>query len=137
MLKKMNQLNEHHHKNKSRTTYRAYKNAEGIIKVRLFELENFKKQLSLQQFESEYKIYKKSTKENRNWQRPSTSKLKQNSKEFIVKTLETATVSKNKRKQQRQQELKNLLANTINLTRLLEQQIKIFKMKGIHGSDKI
>lgn len=36
MLIKMNELNEYHHKNKSTTTYRAFKNAEGIIKVRVF-----------------------------------------------------------------------------------------------------
>lgn len=33
---KMSELNEYNHKNKSTTTYRAYKNAEGIIKVRQF-----------------------------------------------------------------------------------------------------
>jgi hypothetical protein len=36
MLMKMNELNEYLHKNKSMKTYRAYKNAEGIIKVRIF-----------------------------------------------------------------------------------------------------
>lgn len=38
MLMKMKELNEFNHKNKSTITYRAYKNAEGIIKVRTFDL---------------------------------------------------------------------------------------------------
>ena len=42
---------------------------------------------------------------------------------------------KNARKGDRQQELKNLLVNTVNLTNLLKEQIKIFKKKGIYGCD--
>lgn len=54
-----------------------------------------------------------------------------------MKTFHHAAVSKNKKKEERQQELKNLLVNTVNLTKLLEEQIKIFKMKGIYGCENL
>jgi hypothetical protein len=44
---------------------------------------------------------------------------------------------KNARKADRQQELKNLLVNTVNLTNLLKEQIKIFKKKGIYGCEDL
>jgi hypothetical protein len=44
---------------------------------------------------------------------------------------------KNARKSDRQQELKNLLVNTVNLTNLLKEQIKIFKKKGIYGCEDL
>lgn len=45
--------------------------------------------------------------------------------------------NRNNQKSERQQELKNLLVNTVNLTNLLKEQIKIFKMKGIYGCEDI
>ncbi len=42
---------------------------------------------------------------------------------------------KNARKADSQHELKNLLVNTVNLTNLLKEQIRIFKKKGIYGSE--
>lgn len=43
MLLKMNEINEINRKNKSSITYRAYKNAEGSINVRVFDYEVLKK----------------------------------------------------------------------------------------------
>lgn len=60
-----------------------------------------------------------------------------NFQDIMVKTFQTSTQSKNQKKEERQQELKTLLINTVNLTRLLEEQIKIFKMKGIYGCEAL
>ena len=50
MLLKMNEMNEFSKKNKYPVTYRAFKNAEGMIKVRVFDLEVFKKELTIKEF---------------------------------------------------------------------------------------
>lgn len=83
MLIKMNELNEFNKANKSTITYRAWKNAEGNIIVKVFNLDKVEKELTLKEFESEYKICKKSTKENTPWERQTygvyTSKKKDKS----------------------------------------------------------
>ena len=52
MLMKMNELNEFNRLNKSSITYRAFKNAEGTIRVRVFNLDKIDKEISLKEFES-------------------------------------------------------------------------------------
>lgn len=47
MLIKMNEINEINKKNRSSITYRAYKNAEGNINVRVFDYETLKKEITL------------------------------------------------------------------------------------------
>jgi spore germination protein YaaH len=64
-------------------------------------------------------------------------KLTNIQQDLVSKSLIAAKITKNQKKEERQQELKNLLMNTVNLTKLLEEQIKIFKMKGIYGSENI
>lgn len=64
-------------------------------------------------------------------------KLTNIQQDLVSKSLIAAKITKNQKKEERQQELKNLLMNTVNLTKLLEEQIKIFKMKGIYGSENL
>lgn len=132
MLLKMNEMNEFSRKNKSSVTYRAFKNAEGLIKVRVFDMEKLKKELTMKEFESEFKIFKKSTKENKEWERPPTTK------QVALDSLNRmSSVPKNVKKEERQEELRNLLVNTVNLTKLLQEQIKVFKMRGIYGCENL
>ena len=64
-------------------------------------------------------------------------KLTNIQQDLVSKSLIATKITKNQKKEERQQELKNLLINTVNLTKLLEEQIKIFKMKGIYGSENL
>ena len=47
MLLKINELNEFNKNTKSTITYRAYKNAEGLIRVRVFNLDKIERELTL------------------------------------------------------------------------------------------
>ena len=47
MLLKMSELNTINKERENRTTYRAYKCAEGVIKVRVFNFNKFEKEISL------------------------------------------------------------------------------------------
>jgi hypothetical protein len=131
MLLKMSELNTINKERGSKTTYRAYKSAEGIIKVRVFNYNKFEKEISLNEFDTIYKNFKKSTKENKEWAVPPQGVQRSMADEMH------ALKSKNLQKSERQQELKNLLVGTVNLTNLLKEQIKIFKEKGILGSDNL
>ena len=62
MLLKMSELNQLNKERGNPTTYRAYKSAEGTIKVRVFALNKFEKEVSLNEFDTVYKNFKKTTK---------------------------------------------------------------------------
>ena len=79
-----------------------------------------------EEFDRIYKSFKKNTKEKKEWALITQIQTKENKAIHSLKM-------KNARKSDRQQQLKNLLVNTVNLTNLLKQQIKIFKKKGIYG----
>ena len=128
MLLKMSELNTINKERENRTTYRAYKCAEGVIKVRVFNFNKFEKEISLNEFDTIYKNYKKTTKENKEWTVTSQANPHKNTDEL------QKLKNRNMQKSERQQELKNLLVGTVNLTNLLKEQIKIFKEKGILGN---
>lgn len=58
----MNEVNEWNKKGKSPISYRPFKNAEGIIRVRVFNIDKMERELSLKEFDSEYKICRKGNK---------------------------------------------------------------------------
>jgi hypothetical protein len=91
-------------------------------------LNKFVREINLKEFDRIYKSFKKNTKEKKEWAVNCHSVEKENKAVHSLKM-------KNARKADRQQELKNLLVNTVNLTNLLKEQIKIFKRKGIYGSE--
>jgi hypothetical protein len=130
MLMKMSELNSINKERENDIAYRAYKSAEGVIKVKIFNLNKFEKEISLKEFDTIYKNFKKTTKENKDWTMLPQNTSKQGDE---LQTLK----NRNTQKSERQQELKNLLVNTVNLTNLLKEQIKIFKMKGIYGCESI
>ena len=76
MLLKMSELNSINKERDNRTTYRAYKSAEGTVKVRVFNLNKYEKEISLNEFDTIYKNFKKTTKENKDWTVPPQSQLK-------------------------------------------------------------
>ena len=131
MLMKMSELNAIGKERDSSTTYRAYKSAEGTIRVRVFHYNKFEKEISLNEFDTIYKNFKKSTKENKEW-----AVVQQQHPQKVQDELQ-ALKNRNSQKAERQQELKNLLVGTVNLTNLLKEQIKIFKEKGILGSEHL
>lgn len=47
MLMKMSELNAINKERENSTAYRAYKSAEGVIKVKVFNLNKFEKEISL------------------------------------------------------------------------------------------
>lgn len=67
MLLKMSELNSINKEREGNVAYRAYKSAEGVIKVRIFNLNKFEREISLKEFDTIYKNFKKTTKENKNW----------------------------------------------------------------------
>lgn len=131
MLQKMSQLNTINKERDNKTTYRAFKSAQGIIKVRVFHFNKFEKEITLNEFDTIYKNYKKTTKQNKEWTVTHTTHLQKGSDELHKMKNKTF------QKSQRQQQLKNLLVGTVNLTNLLKEQIKIFKEKGILGNEFI
>ena len=62
MLLKMGEANELAKDLEMSTTFRAYKNAEGCIKVRVFNYNNVEKEINLKEFEREFKSMKKRNK---------------------------------------------------------------------------
>lgn len=98
--------------------------------MRVFELNKFVREINLKEFDRIYKSFKKNTKEKKEWAMTSDPMEKENKAVHSLKM-------KNARKADRQQELKNLLVNTVNLTNLLKEQIKIFKKKGIYGCEDL
>jgi hypothetical protein len=126
MLTKMSEINALNKDRENSTAYRAYKSAEGVIKVRVFHLNKFEREISLKEFDTVYKNFKKTAKENKEWSCQPQNTPKSGDELQNLK-------NRNSQKSERQQELKNLLVNTVNLTNLLKEQIKIFKMKGIYG----
>ena len=67
MLVKMSELNNINKERGNHTTYRAYKSAEGTIRVRVFQLNKYEKEISLNEFDTIYKNFKKMSKENKDW----------------------------------------------------------------------
>lgn len=67
MLTKMSEINALNKDRENSTTYRAYKSAEGVIKVRVFHLNKFEKEITLKEFDTIYKNFKKTVKENKEW----------------------------------------------------------------------
>lgn len=60
-------MNENNREKNSNETYRAYKSAEGIIRVRVFELNKFVREINLKEFDRVYKSFKKNTKDKKDW----------------------------------------------------------------------
>lgn len=110
----MSELNTINKERENKTTYRAYKSAEGIIKVRVFNYNKFEKEISLNEFDTIYKNFKKTTKENKDW-----TVVRQSTHQKMTDELQNLK-NKNSQKSERQQELKNLLVGTVNLTNLLK-----------------
>ena len=58
MLLKMSEANELSKELEHPFTFRAYKNAEGSIKVKVFNLNRLEKEMTLKEFEREYRSLK-------------------------------------------------------------------------------
>lgn len=76
MLTKMSEINTINKDRENNTAYRAYKSAQGVIKVRVFHLNKFEKEISLKEFYTVYKNLKKTAKENNEWKCQPQSTIK-------------------------------------------------------------
>jgi hypothetical protein len=100
MLLKMSELNTINKERENNIAYRAFKSAEGMIKVRVFNLNKYEKEITLKEFDTIYKNYKKTVKENKNWTltaQTQTSLVKLNTDE--LQTLKDRNNQKNERQQ--------------------------------------
>lgn len=82
MLIKMGEANELSQLLESKITYRAYKSAQGNLKVHVYELDRFSKDLTLEEFNREYNMIKNKYNERRNlkiWEVLSENKKNQKS----------------------------------------------------------
>ena len=66
MLIKMGDANELSQNLNSKITYRAYKGAQGNLKVHVYDVDKFMKDLSLEEFQREYNMLKNKYNETRN-----------------------------------------------------------------------
>ena len=79
-------------------TYRAYKNAQGNLRVRVFNLDRFVREIKLKQFQKEFNDIKKKfneTKKISRWQVLSTSKKDKN---LPIEVRNTTPVNQNVKK---------------------------------------
>jgi hypothetical protein len=82
MLIKMGEANELSQLLGLKTTYRAYKSAQGNLKVHMYDLDKFIKDMTLEEFQREYNMIKNKYNETRNlkiWQVLSENKKNQKS----------------------------------------------------------
>lgn len=89
-------MNENNREKGNNQTYRAYKSAEGIIRVRIFQANKFVREINLKEFDRIYKSFKKNTKEKKEWAVVSQNESKENKAVHSLKM-------KNARKSDRQQ----------------------------------
>ena len=85
MLIKMGDANELSQNLNSKITYRAYKGAQGNLKVHVYDVDKFMKDLSLEEFQREYNMLKNKYNETRNlkiWEVLSENKKGKQQKQF-------------------------------------------------------
>ena len=139
-LIEMGEANELSQRLNLKTTFRAFKSADGSIKCHQYEGKKFIKSLTTDDFNRELKSLKKQFFESRNlkiW-----DKSIKNTKDLFLQELHHKNhkaSSKNFKKsdinvirQERQIILKNCLNNTMNLTKTLKHQLDILQRKKIN-----
>ncbi|CAD8193238.1 unnamed protein product [Paramecium pentaurelia] len=141
MLIKMGEANELSQLLESKITYRAYKSAQGNLKVHMYELDRFNKDMTLEEFQREYNMIKNKYNEGRNlkiWEVLSENKKSQKSlqhfgtqKDEIQQDSQNQHQSKIINKKERQSELKKVLLETMMLTNVLKEQLSVLQKKGI------
>ncbi|KAL4477644.1 hypothetical protein ABPG74_002794 [Tetrahymena malaccensis] len=133
MLIKMGEANELSQQLNSKVTYRAYRSAQGDLKVHIYELDKYKTSMTLEEFQREYNALKNKYNETRNlriWEVLSENK-KSKPKEFNKQTKEEfqqTSDTNNRGKiniQARHNELKGVLLKTMELTIVLKEQLAV------------
>ncbi|CAK91019.1 unnamed protein product (macronuclear) [Paramecium tetraurelia] len=141
MLIKMGEANELSQELESKITYRAYKTAQGHLKVHVYELEHFQRDLTLEEFQREYNILRSKYNEKKKlkiWEVLNEKKKNQKSLQHFgssqkedVKQNEVDAKAVNKK--ERQQELKKVLLETMMLSNVLKEQLVVLNRKGINA----
>ncbi|EWS76759.1 hypothetical protein TTHERM_001293241 (macronuclear) [Tetrahymena thermophila SB210] len=133
MLIKMGEANELSQQLNSKVTYRAYRSAQGDLKVHIYELDKYKTSMTLEEFQREYNALKNKYNETRNlriWEVLSENK-KSKPKEFNKQSKEEfqqTSDTNNRGKiniQARHNELKGVLLKTMELTIVLKEQLAV------------
>lgn len=128
LLLKMSEANDLNKEMQSVTTYRAYKNAQGNLKVRVFNLDRFDRELKLEEFQREFNNLKKKYNETKKisvWHVLSSGKRCGSPPE------RSDVVQRNIKKPELQKELVSILTETMNLTNLLKSQLRILRANGV------
>lgn len=109
LLIKMSEANDLNKEMQSVETYRAYKNAQGNLRVRVFNLDRFVREIKLKEFQKEFNDIKKKFNESKKisrWQVLSTSKKDKN---LPIEVRNTTPMNQNVKKSERQRELLSIL----------------------------
>ncbi|CAD8127381.1 unnamed protein product [Paramecium sonneborni] len=141
ILIKMGEANELSQELESNITYRAYKTAQGNLKVHVYELEHFQRDLTLEDFQREYNILRSRYNEKKKlkiWEVLSEKKKNQKSLQHFgssqkeeIKQNEIDGKATNKK--ERQQELKKVLLETMMLSNVIKEQLVVLNRKGINA----
>lgn len=139
-LIEMGEANELSQRLNLKTTFRAFKSADGSIKCHQYEGKKFLKSLTTDDFNRELKSLKKQFFESRNlkiW-----DKSIKNTKDLLLQELQNKNDQGRSKKfkksdmniirRERQIILKNCLNNTMNLTKTLKHQLDILQRKKIN-----
>jgi hypothetical protein len=118
-LHKMGEANEIAQTMGLPTTYRAIKKENGVTMCHIYNGENFVEEITLENFLRESRRLKR-------LQKPAI-----NPQPSADKSLKSSTTGGKVNKKERQEELKNLLLETKELTNKLKEQLKVLERKGI------
>lgn len=94
----MSEANDLNKEMQSVETYRAYKNAQGNLRVRVFNLDRFVREIKLKEFQKEFNDIKKKFNESKKisrWQVLSTSKKDKN---LPIEVRNTTPINQNVKK---------------------------------------
>ncbi|EGR29571.1 hypothetical protein IMG5_153430 [Ichthyophthirius multifiliis] len=139
MLIKMGEANELSQQLNSKITYRAYRSAQGNLKVHIYELDKYQKDMTLEDFQREFNTLKNKYNETKNlriWEVLSQNK-KSKQKDFTKQTKdeEKETDKRHLGKiniNARHEELKGVLLKTMELTVILKEQLAVLNKQKIN-----
>jgi len=112
-------------------TFRAFKSEEGTLKCHIYEEEQFRKEISLEDFLREWRRLKRQEKAPNNAFNVTARSDMFKSNTSALVPFDPQTPNKMINKKARQDELKQVLVETMRLTNKLKEQLKTLQKKGV------
>ena len=138
----MGEANDKNKELNSLLTFRAYKNAQGNLKVKVFNLDKFDKEINLEEFQREYNGIRKRYEEAKNmnvWEmlagsggRDGRGRGRGGKEEGRGEVGVSKKNMKTMEREKKKKKMVEILADTISLTNVFKDQLRILKTQGIY-----